>query len=338
MAIAGTGSPLNYSNFTEKDSCNADRQVSQVVFSVLYSVLFIAGITMNSLAVWVFFQIPSKSNFIVYLKNTVVADLLMTLTFPFKIIIESSFRTPTLQFIVCQITSVSFYFTMYISIMFLGLISADRYQKAARPFGSSAKCRPRSAKICSVAVWLVMFLLSLPNMVLIKGSSMPKNQRKCSSLKTDMGLKWHEIVTFVCQVIFWCNLAIIVGSYLLISRELYKSYQRTRGSSSQANRQVNFNVFIVLGVFFVCFVPFHFARIPYTLSQTRGAFDCTTQIALYYTKESTLCLAAFNACLDPFIYFFLCRSFRNTLFEKLNIHVQRLRQRGEMSTSNEIAL
>ncbi|XP_043558678.1 P2Y purinoceptor 12-like isoform X2 [Chiloscyllium plagiosum] len=103
MALNGTENFSKHSNTTVEDMCAPDREISQVIFTVLYSVFFIGGLLMNSLAIWVFFQIPSKSNFIVYLKNTVMADLLMTLIFPFKIIIESRFRTPGLQVFVCQV-------------------------------------------------------------------------------------------------------------------------------------------------------------------------------------------------------------------------------------------
>ncbi|XP_051874673.1 P2Y purinoceptor 12-like [Pristis pectinata] len=323
MALNETGSFFNYSNSTEEVKCAPDRRNSQVIFSTLYTILFVAGLLMNSLAIWVFFEIPSKSNFIVYLKNTVVADVLMIVTFLFKIIVESQFRTPWLQVFVCQVSSVIFYLTMYISIIFLTLISADRYQKAARPFGHSGTCKPRTTKVVSAAIWLSMFLLVLPNMLLYKGSTMPANERKCSSLKTQLGLKWHETVNFICQIIFWSSLVIIVVCYVLISRELYKSYQKTRGSSKQT-KKINLNVFLVLAVFFICFVPFHFARIPYTLSQTRDAFRCSIQIALYYIKESTLSMISLNACFDPLIYFFLCRSFKSMLFTKLGFCTKRL--------------
>ncbi|XP_062901416.1 P2Y purinoceptor 12-like isoform X2 [Mobula hypostoma] len=317
------GSFFNYSNNTAEDKCAPDRRNSQVIFSVLYTILFIVGLLMNSLAIWVFFEIPSKSNFIVYLKNTVVADVLMIVTFLFKIIVESQFRTPKLQVFVCQVSSVIFYLTMYISIIFLMLISTDRYQKTARPFGRSGICKPRTTKVLSATIWVAMFFLVLPNMLLYKGSTMPVNERKCSSLKTQLGLKWHELVNFVCQIIFWSSLVIIVVCYVLISRELYKSYLKTRGNSNK-KKKINLNVFLVLAVFFICFVPFHFARIPYTLSQTRDAFRCSVQVALYYIKEGTLSMIALNACFDPLIYFFLCRSFKNMLFTKLSLCTKRL--------------
>ncbi|KAM4772418.1 P2Y purinoceptor 12-like [Rhinophrynus dorsalis] len=294
-------------------TCSRDSRVNQVIFPVLYSILFVAGIIMNGLAIRVFFQIPSKSNFIIFLKNSVISDSLMIMTFPFKILSNSRLGLWSLKGFVCQVTSVIFYFTMYISILFLGLITIDRYQKTVRPFHNSRITNLRPAKILSAIIWILMFSISLPNMILTNKTQTPKNVNKCYLLKSDFGLVWHEIVNFICQIIFWVIFVIIVVCYLLITRKILESYKRTRRESTESRRKVNMKVFIVIAVFFVCFAPFHFTRIPYTLSQTRDIFQCSGQNTLFYMKESTLWLSSLNACLDPFIYFFLCKSFRNSL-------------------------
>lgn len=297
--------------------CARDYNITQVLFPLLYTVLFLVGLVTNSLAMRIFFQIRSKSNFIIFLKNTVISDLLMILTFPFKILSDAKLGTGPLRTFVCQVTSVIFYFTMYISISFLGLITIDRYQKTTRPFKTSNPKNLLGAKILSVVIWAFMFLLSLPNMILTNKRPRDKNIKKCSFLKSEFGLVWHEIVNYICQVIFWINFLIIIVCYTLITKELYRSYVRTRGVGKPPRKKVNIRVFIIIAVFFICFVPFHFARIPYTLSQTRDVFDCTAENMLFYVKESTLWLTSLNACLDPFIYFFLCKSFKNSLVSML---------------------
>ncbi|KAM6222464.1 P2Y purinoceptor 12 [Rhynchocyon petersi] len=293
--------------------CSRDYKITQVLFPLLYTVLFFIGLITNSLAMRIFFQIRSKSNFIIFLKNTVISDLLMILTFPFKIFSDAELVTGSLRAFVCQVTSVIFYFTMYISISFLGLITIDRYQKTTRPFKTSNPNNLLGTKVLSIVIWAFMFLLSLPNMILTNRRPRDKTVKKCSFLKSDFGLIWHEIVNYVCQVIFWINFLIIIVCYTLITKELYRSYVRTRGMGKVPRKKVNLKVFIIIAVFFICFVPFHFARIPYTLSQTRDVFDCSAENTLFYVKESTLWLTSLNACLDPFIYFFLCKSFKNSL-------------------------
>ncbi|XP_004465706.2 P2Y purinoceptor 12 [Dasypus novemcinctus] len=297
--------------------CTRNYKITQVLFPLLYTVLFFVGLITNCLAMRIFFQIRSKSNFIIFLKNTVISDLLMILTFPFKILSDAKLGTGPLRAFVCQVTSVTFYFTMYISISFLGLITIDRYQKTTRPFKSFHPNNLWGAKILSVVIWVFMFFLSLPNMILTNRRPTDKNVEKCSFLKSEFGLVWHEIVNYICQVIFWINFLIIVVCYTLITKELYRSYVRTRGPGKVPRKRVSIKVFIIIAVFFICFVPFHFARIPYTLSQTRDVFDCSAENTLFYVKESTLWLTSLNACLDPFIYFFLCKSFRNSLMSRL---------------------
>nr|XP_033813863.1 P2Y purinoceptor 12 [Geotrypetes seraphini] len=309
----------NFTNVTSNGStCITDSRVNQVLFPLLYMVIFLVGSVMNGLAIRIFFQIPSKSNFIIFLKNSVISDSLMIVTFPFKILSDSRFAPWLFRAFVCQVTSVIFYFTMYISILFLGLITIDRYLKTVRPFKPSKPRNLLYAKIISVAIWIIMFCLSLPNMIFTNKKPTPKNVKKCAFLKSEFGLVWHEIINFICQFIFWINLAIIIVCYVLITKELYKSFKRTKSVRKKSQKTVNMKVFIVIAVFFTCFVPFHFARVPYTLSQTRDVFQCSTQKTLFYLKESTLWLASLNACLNPLIYFFLCNSFKTSLLDMLN--------------------
>lgn len=77
--------PSLSANQSHGNNCSRDNVLKTVVFPVLYSVLFLLSLSLNAVAAWVFFSIPSKSHFIIYLKNIVVADVVMTLTFPFKV-------------------------------------------------------------------------------------------------------------------------------------------------------------------------------------------------------------------------------------------------------------
>ncbi|KAM9733043.1 P2Y purinoceptor 12 [Menidia menidia] len=321
--------PINHSH--TNTTCSRDNILKTVVFPVLYSCLFLVGMSLNGVAAWVFLRIPSRSHFIIYLKNIVVADIIMTLTFPFKILSDSNMASTTLRIFVCRVSSVLFYLTMYISILFFGLISIDRCRKTLKPFRGTNSARLTRRKILSGAIWTTLLILCLPNVILT--SKAPTSPYfKCSDLKTESGLSWHEVVNHVCQVIFWGNLVTVIVCYTLITKELYRSYSRTKSHSAQTQsggttqkphqpkRRMNANVFLVLAVFFVCFVPFHFARVPYTMSQTRGVlFDCKLKLFFFQLKESTLFLSSLNSVLDPLIYFFLCKSFRTTLFKTLQL-------------------
>ncbi|XP_031717161.1 P2Y purinoceptor 12 [Anarrhichthys ocellatus] len=340
------------------NTCSRDNVLKTVVFPVFYSCLFLLGLLLNGVAAWVFFRIPSKSHFIIYLKNIVVADVIMTFTFPFKVLSDSNMASTGLRIFVCRVSSVLFYLTMYISILFFGLISIDRCRKTLKPFRGTNAARLARRKLLSGAIWTFLLVLCLPNVILTRKTP-PSSYFRCSDLKTAAGLYWHEAVNHVCQVIFWGNLVTVIVCYTLITKELYKSYARTQARSSggticrapggastrkphQAKRKMNANVFLVLAVFFVCFVPFHFARVPYTLSQTRVVpFDCQLKLFFFQLKESTLFLSSLNSLLDPLIYFFLCKSFRDTLFKTLQLpsgSCSRLTGRGSDTDTGSAAL
>lgn len=116
------------------------------------------------------------------------------------------------------------------------------------------------------------------------------------------------------QVLFWGTLALMTVCYTLISRKVYESYKASKSRSEGAFRRTKAKVFLVVAVFFFCFAPFHFIRVPYTLTQTGGMVSgCWAENAIYVTKKTTLWLSATNVCLDPLICVLLCAVFRKRL-------------------------
>ncbi|NXM85249.1 P2Y13 protein, partial [Oenanthe oenanthe] len=305
---ANTSSAANSSGAPSPLPCPRDTALTQLLFPVLYTLIFLLGLLLNSLACWAFFHIPSTSPFIVYLKNTLVSDSLMTLLLPPKILADAGLAPWRLRAFVCRFSAVLFYACMYISIVLLGLIAFDRFLKILRPFGKFWVQNPASARILAGLVWLFFLLLSLPNVVLSGEAATPQSVRKCASLKSPLGLRWHEAVNYICQLIFWTVLVLMLLFYTVIAKKVYESYTKTQRKDSGSQKRIKGKVFIIFTVFFVCFAPFHFCRVPYTLSQTRPT-GCRLQNRLFVAKESTLWLAATNVCADPLIYLLLCRPF-----------------------------
>ncbi|KFP31248.1 P2Y purinoceptor 13, partial [Colius striatus] len=275
----------------------------------LYTFIFLLGLILNSLAFWAFFQIPSTSTFIVYLKNILVSDFIMTLMLPLKILTDSGLGPWQLKAFVCRFSAVVFYDTMYISIVLLGLIAFDRFLKIVRPFTKFWVQNLTAAKVLAALVWLFFFVLSLPNMILSNKQATPQSVKKCASLKNPFGLKWHAAVNYICQFVFWTVLILMFLFYIVIAKKVYESYIKTQKKDNKSEQRIKGKVFIIFTVFFLCFAPFHFSRIPYALSQTTAQMDCRLQKQLFVAKESTLWLAATNVCMDPLIYMFLCKPF-----------------------------
>ncbi|XP_028824971.1 P2Y purinoceptor 14 [Denticeps clupeoides] len=309
------------------------------VLPVLYVLICVAGFILNGCAAWIFFRVPSTSALVVYLKNMMVADLLMLMSFPWKVASDLDLGGRPMKVLVCRYTAVFFYLSMYGGILFMGLISVERYVKIVHSSAVLASSSSSSRTFCSwtsspacllqqvpcarglaVLVWLLLQVCMLPNSILSNQSLDPTRPWRCMALKSHLGLVWHQASSLFSVSLFWATLLLLAFCYTSISRRIYFSYRRTsRDGGQQAHRKSNRSIFSLLAVFFVCFVPYHVCRIPYTFSQNGAiALSPAAHAVLYQLKEGTLFLSALNVCLDPIIYFLMCRTFRESLLLKLN--------------------
>ncbi|XP_012861602.1 P2Y purinoceptor 14 [Echinops telfairi] len=302
-----------------EELCPRNTTITQYIIPGLYCVVFITGIVLNGVSGWIFFHVPSTKSFIVYLKNIVVADFLMSLTFPFKIFNDVGRGPWQLNVFVCRVSAVFFYINMYVSILFFGLISFDRYYKIVKPLVAPFIQSLNYSKALSLMVWLLILFLAVPNMILTNQSPKEVAQIKCMELKSPLGQKWHQASNYIFVGIFWIVFLLLIVFYTAITRKIFKSQLKSGRKSISVTRKSSRNIFSIVFVFFVCFVPYHVARIPYTKSQIEDHYSCQSKETLLYVKEFTLLLSAANVCLDPIIYFFLCQPFRKTLCKKLNI-------------------
>ncbi|XP_069053635.1 P2Y purinoceptor 13-like [Lepisosteus oculatus] len=298
-------------NFTHpRHKCNGINEE----LKILYGLLFIPAIILNCLAGWVSFQIHTSSTFILYLKNLITADFIMTLTILTRAINESGFGQRHLEEFACRFSDILFYFSMYIIIIFLGLISLDRYFKIVRPFGKILGQNVTFGKVLTAFIWISFFCTTaLPNMILTNKKS-NVTASSCISLKGKPGILWQNIVITLCETTFWAACILIVCSYIFISRKVYESYKRSQSSNEMNRRKTKARVFIVIVVFFICFVPYHLVRVPYSIQQTDPGKVCTDH-AWTIAKEMSVWLSATSTCFDPLIYVFLCKPFRNRLCE-----------------------
>lgn len=314
------------------------------ILPLLYFVIFLVGSLLNGGAACIFFRVPADSGLVVYLKNMVVADLLMLCTYPFRIVAQLELGGWYIHVIVCRYSAVIFYCSMYMGILFMGLISLERYVKIVRTSPSSittTSCRtrvarifslhhlqnPKCARVLAVLSWTLLTVFLMPNSLLTSKEANKENARKCMDLKTALGKEWHRVSSIFSVSMFWVTLAVLAFCYASISRRIYQSYRRVRCDNSDVCRKSNRSIFSILVVFFICFVPYHVCRIPYTLSQMpESSFSRYARFLLLQVKEGTLFLSALNVCLDPIIYFLMCRTFRESLLRKVSRRERRRRR------------
>ncbi|KAM9439837.1 P2Y purinoceptor 13-like [Clarias gariepinus] len=306
-------------NGTQDLDCGIDKNAWKIALSSLYFILFPPALLLNLVVAWICLHLKSDSTFMVYLKHLVAADLLMTLTFPIRGASRLTNASDGLRAFTCQFASPVFYLAMTMSVILMGLISLDRYLKIVRSGGTLLCQNLLFSNFLSFTFWIA--LLGTNTIPIIRTSNEDRANKTgefCINMKSKLGITWHKGVANVAETIFWTSCILIVFCYICIAKTVLESYQRARGNKDRRKRKAKLRVFLILMVFFICYVPYYCIRIPYTNLQVQNNNTCS-KLSLRIAKDFSLWLSALNVCLDPLIYFFLCKAFRQMFWETFNL-------------------
>ncbi|XP_068440243.1 P2Y purinoceptor 13-like [Clinocottus analis] len=279
---------------------------------VLYFLMFPVALLLNGVAAWVSLHIKSTSNFVVYLKNLVAADIIMTLILPIQIVRDLPFVSHGIHILSCYFSAI-FYCTQYTCITLLGFISLDRFFKIMIPhnklFGLTF------SKLVSGSVWIILFGCSaLPNILLNKSVTNVTEIKTCMELKAPVGLIIHEKIVICLNVFFWFVSAVVIVCYICIANKVIQSFRNSGSSNSQGQQKIKLRVFVVLVVFFGSFGPYHIFQFMYTSHQVNSySYASRSFLSLKLVKDLSHWFACTNICMDPLLYVFLCREFKEKL-------------------------
>ncbi|KAA8578040.1 hypothetical protein FQN60_005306 [Etheostoma spectabile] len=306
--ISNRSSVSTWTNASASSHCDQLVHSANAVFLVVYTLVFLVGLLLNGFTLKVYFcraQLQVSSSVTVYLKNLAAADFFISLCLPLRITNYAS-SSVHVRRVYCTFGASAFYLNMYASILYL---------KILHPLGTHVLQTARAAHIVSAATWLVLVatmsayvLLSL----LTREPSPPavSSAVDCDVLHSPQLAVFYKAVHVGSAAVFLLVLVSLVFFYCSTSRRLSQAQTRQPASSgctmlARSRR----NMRVLVGVFCVCFVPYHLVRLPYAFLRQR----CAWRQALYYLKELTITVSVLNVCLDPLVYFIFCRAFRAQL-------------------------
>ncbi|XP_053279493.1 P2Y purinoceptor 13 [Pleuronectes platessa] len=320
MDLTFDGAVMAFNQTLLYDSLCDDFTYNPTVVPALYFSMFPIALLLNGVAAWVSLHLKSTTTFVVYLKNLVAADLIMTLIIPWIAAADLPHLSKFLFVPSCRYYISIFYSTEYTCIALLGLIGLDRFFKIMTPQNKLAQNLTLS-KVISGSVWLIMFGgTALPTIILSNKSVANLTEiTNCLTLKGPAGVELHKKITIYLNVFFWLVSVVIAVCYICIAHKVIQSFKTSGSNNNQGKQKIKLRVFVVVFVFFLSFAPYHIFRIPYTFQQVHQHSSKTTCAYLKskFAKEFTLWLANTNICMDPLIYVFLCREFKDKLMSMM---------------------
>lgn len=288
----------------------------RVPLAVFYSLFFLLGLVGNLLALWVFLRLHTKKNSVrVFLINLTLADLVLMICLPFRVVYHANHDYWSLPPVLCKIVGNVFYMNMYVSIVLLGLISIDRYMKLQRVSSRQKFLSNKRSIFTCCLLWITATVGIIP--LIVSGSNCtPSNV--CFQYKHLHHAKWKAYMNLAVVVVFWVVYGILVTSYGKIAMGLLQvSEEKPDFPNAAKYKRTARKSFFVLFLFTLCFVPYHLVRIFYIYSQITDV-SCQWIQTVDKFNELSLLLSAFNSCLDPVMYFLLCSSVRRTVMQVLH--------------------
>ncbi|XP_054837331.1 lysophosphatidic acid receptor 6-like [Eublepharis macularius] len=294
-------------------NCSESADFQYVLFPVVYSSVFVLGLAGNLFVLGYFLRTKSATvpaN--VLLVNLATIDLLFVLTLPFRIAYHALRNDWIFGEALCKITGCLFFANLYGSSLFLACICLERYVAVVHPLRHLHFRKLRYRVGAALVVWAVL-LAAILYLALRGPLTQPFADGRTACLENFSSSSWKgrisSVSIFAAVVGFLLPLLLIGVCYPLIACQLLVAPGMQPGSRVVRRKALR-TVLVVLGVFLVCFVPYHVVQLVHTLGRVGALGGCSLIRATYVARRVTMALTSFNACLDPLVYYFAAERFQ----------------------------
>ncbi|XP_071970134.1 C-C chemokine receptor type 3-like [Engystomops pustulosus] len=279
-----------------------------VVVPFFFYFVFTLSLLGNSLILFLllkFENIKTVTNF--FILNLVVSDLLFTLPLPFWGYYhghEWIFGNSS-----CKILASMFYFGFYSTILFLTMMTVDRYMAVVHAIYANRTRKMLYVYVVSGTVWIISFFSALPKFVLFGTRNNVIFGMLCeeTGYLADKIDSW-KLVGYYQQVVmfFILPLLIILYCYTLIVIKLHYAKMHNKDKAIKL-------IFLIILAFFICWTPYNIIIFIRARQISKGSSEDDCDESIDYAFLVCRNIAYFHCCINPFFYTFVGTKFRRHL-------------------------
>ncbi|NXM74364.1 BKRB1 protein, partial [Serilophus lunatus] len=256
----------------------------------------------------------------IYLMNLAAADLIFLMCLPFWAEnIRNEFNWPFGNFL-CRSTNASISLNMYTSIYLLVAVSVDRYFTLVHTLNHRGIRSKTIAKGICLLIWFFGILLSTPIFMFRTVKYFPVWNISACTLDFPTP-SWETAESLVLNIVGFVlpSTAIILLNFSTIT-SLQKTARerralRTKDCKGHKGTKATRLIFTVVLMFLFCWTPHHFFVFLDTLYQTEVIKGCFWGELLNFGEQFAYMLATTNSCINPVIYVFVGKYFRQKALE-----------------------
>ncbi|NXU04789.1 PAR2 protein, partial [Buphagus erythrorhynchus] len=229
----------------------------------------------------------------------------------------------------CKVFVGFFYGNMYCSILFMTCLSVQRYWVVVNPIVNSKK-KSEIALGISIGIWILILLGTIP-LYLVNQTAYISNLNitTCHDVLPENVLA-HDMFSYFLSLatgLFLIPAIITAVAYVLMIKTLSASIIDV--STGKKRKRAIRLIIVVLSMYLICFTPSNVLIIVHY-----SLLKAYSQSHLYAWYITVLCLSTLNSCIDPFIYYYISKDFRDNLKYALLCRSVRTTQRMQVSLSS----
>uniref|UniRef100_A0A8C6TJN9 G protein-coupled receptor 1 n=1 Tax=Neogobius melanostomus TaxID=47308 RepID=A0A8C6TJN9_9GOBI len=322
---------LEYGDAEDMKVVHRQTETMHIISVIIYTISFVLGLIGNGTVIWVTSYKTKKTVNSVWLLHLALADFVFVLFLPFYIdyILRDFFWN--FGTVMCKLNSFVMVMNMYASVLFLTVLSIDRYISLVHLNWSQRHRTVRRAWLVCGCVWLVSAALSCPALI-FRDTMHLHDKVVCfnnfHAHDSHLAAVRHIVIVAIRTTVgFLLPFTAICVTGILLTFKVYQSEHSVRFSSFTKT------VSAVILAFFLCWAPFHI----FSLME----LSIHSSLHLHNVLRTGFPLATsfgfFNSCINPVLYMLLGKRVRHILKRAcLNITKRSLRELSQSISATEM--
>ncbi|XP_029314774.1 G-protein coupled receptor 1 [Cottoperca gobio] len=322
---------LEYGDLEELKVEHRQMETMHIISVVIYIISFVLGLIGNGTVIWVTAFKSKKTVTSIWLLNLAMADFVFVLFLPFYIdYILQDFHWD-FGLVMCKLNSFVSVMNMYASVLFLTVLSIDRYVSLVHLNWSQKYRTIQKAWVVCGCIWLLAAATSSPALV-FRDTMRLHNKVVCfNNFHTQDGhtaaMRHIMLVVIRTTVGFLLPFTTICVTGILLAIKVNRSGGSVRLSSFSKT------VSAVILAFFLCWAPFHtFILMELSIHSSFYLYDILKAGFPLATS-----LGILNSCINPLLYMLLGKKVRRILKHAcLDITKSSLRELSQSISATEV--
>ncbi|CAL8322003.1 unnamed protein product [Merluccius merluccius] len=288
---------------------NTPIETLHIVSVVIYSISFVLGLIGNGIVIWVTACKSKRTKNSMWLLNLAIADFVFVLFLPFSIDHVLNDFHWKYGLVMCKLNTFVAVVNMYASVLFLTILSVDRYVSLAHvSWSQRSRVSSRPLMVCC-CTWMLSAALSLPTLIfrdIIHIHDKIYCYNNFSQQDRDATAMRHVIMVAVRTTVgFLLPFSAICTTGILLVIKVRRSEGAVHVSSFSKM------VSAVILTFFLCWAPFHALSLMELSVHTSRPGYLNAVLKTGFPLATSL--AFFNSCINPMLYMFLHKKVRHIL-------------------------